>query len=140
MRRIALLLGLATLLGGCSKEIDQSTRPENVVGTYTLLTYAGKTLPFVVRSDSVATLTLVAAELSVNSDHTWTETDHVRVTSIGSNQIQPFVSSGDWSLVSEQAYMIFNDRTAGYQFTGVAAGGSITLETVAGNQLVFRHD
>ena len=41
MRRYAAIGALA-ILGACTNEIDQSTRPENVAGTYRLTSYGGK--------------------------------------------------------------------------------------------------
>src|SRR5215212_5831756 len=50
MRRFAALLA-AVILTACTNEIDQSTRPTAVVGSYQLRTYGGRSLPAQVSTD-----------------------------------------------------------------------------------------
>ena len=54
MRRFFALLAVAALSAsaGCTSEIDQSTRPENLVGTYHLVSWGSVLAP---RNSSVRT-------------------------------------------------------------------------------------
>lgn len=139
MRRLSLAIVVALAAVGCSNEIDTSTRPDNVVGTYRLITWGGKTLPTTIRSDSSGTTQALSGALVISADRTWTETVQVRRTpAVGVATVAPLVSGGNWSFVREFAYMLFTDRTQGYQFSGLAAGGGVTLDLVSGAQLVYR--
>lgn len=136
MRRLCLLLALA-LVAGCTNEIDQSTRPENIVGTYQLVSFAGARLPARIRTDSVVT-DVISGRLVLNADATWSETVEVTSRFRGQTQTLPSVSSGQWSLLRDYAYITFNDVVNGYTFTGTASGGSVVVETVSGQLLVYQ--
>ena len=139
MRRLALCLSLSLAVVGCSTEIDTSTRPDNVVGTYRLVTWGGQPLPTTIRSDSTGRAQVLSGELTLSADRSWTETTQVKVTpAVGAVTTAPVVSRGNWSFVRDYAYMLFNDKTQGYQFSGMAAGGGITLDLVSGAKLVYR--
>ena len=137
MRRLLALLAL-TALGACENEIDESTRPQNIAGTYQLVSYAGKPLPAPIPSGATATAEILAGELVLTTDLRWTETQSVLLTFPGSAQITPVVSSGTWALIRSYAYLVFNDTSNGYQFSGTAAGGTIVLETVSGSEMIYR--
>ena len=137
MRRLALLLALALATTSCMNEIDQSTRPENIVGTYTLVTYGGK-LPAPYSTGSAGVSQVIAGELVMSSDRTWTETLTISTPIGGSAQTFLLMSEGSWSIIREQAYVIFNDKTNGYQFSGIAAGGQVTTNTESGKEIIFR--
>lgn len=138
MRRLTLSFALVLAAIGCTNEIDISTRPANVLGTYHLVRFDGRSLPAVIASDTSGTLQIVSSELVIAGDHAWTETLTHRFTPrIGPTVLTPQVSRGSWSFVRDYAYMIFNDKTSGYQFSGVVAGGGVTLDLVSGEQLIY---
>jgi hypothetical protein len=136
MRR---LLALAALLvtGACTNEIDQSTRPINLSGVYNLVSYRGEPLPVVVRNDSVKK-EILSGQFTIDADKLWSETLRVRTTFKGSSSIEFVLSAGSWSSVREIAYMSFYDRVNNYAFSGLAAGGSVVMTTVTGEQLIYR--
>ncbi|MEO7456934.1 MAG: hypothetical protein ABIY52_11790 [Gemmatimonadaceae bacterium] len=136
MRRILALAALV-LLGACNNEIDQSTRPEQLAGTYHLVTYGGTVLPVVVRSDSVRREVL-SGQLIVTTDGQWSEALSLKTSFKGNSSVDNVISAGSWSNVREIAYMSFYDKVNGYSFSGTASGGTIVLNTVGGDQLVYR--
>ena len=138
MRRFAALLAVV-LVAACSNEIDTSTRPEAIVGTYQLSTYGGQKVPTVVSSDQSGMMELLSGELVIDADKSWTESRVYRVTDGGSSQQIVFGSSGSWTLLGEGAFMQFNDKVRGYQFTGTAAGGSVTLNLNDGATVIYAH-
>jgi len=136
MRRLAALLA-AVILTACSTEIDQSTRPASVVGSYQLKAYGGRALPVQVTSDVNGTMEIRSGELVIGSDKSWTETRVYRYTESGVVQEVSFGSAGSWVFLREGADMQFNDKVLGYQFTGTAAGGSVTLNLNDGNTVIY---
>ena len=137
MRRLAALLAAVILTAACTNEIDQSTRPTSVVGSYQLRAYGGRTLPVEVSSDAEARMELLKGELVIGSDKSWTETRVYRYTESGVVQEVSFGSAGSWVFLREGADMQFNDKVLGYQFTGTAAGGSVTLNLNDGNTVIY---
>ena len=142
-RRPALLLSLVLALfvaAGCSNEIDESTRPSNLAGTYTLSTYDGRVLPALIGSDRAGDYVVTAGSFVLNADHTWSEEYNV-VHRLGTQQdIQTSLGAGSWSQVREYSYMLFNDRQNAYQFSGTASGRTLTINSVAGGRLVYLRD
>jgi hypothetical protein len=117
--------------------MDQSTRPASVVGTYELRAYGGRSLPAPVSQDSVSTTEVLSGELVIGGDQTWTETRVYRYTDAGGSQTVALGSSGSWVFVRDDASMQFNDKVYDYQFTGTAAGGSVTLHMNDGNTVIY---
>jgi hypothetical protein len=136
MRRFLALLALVAL-GACSQEIDQSTRPDNIVGSYHLVSFGGTVLPATIRADSV-NLQVLDGTLILASDGQWSETVSVQVRSGGTTQVQAVTTFGSWNNVREFAYISFFDMTNNYQFSGTASGATVVLNTVNGDQLVYR--
>jgi hypothetical protein len=136
MRRIFALLALA-VLGACSQEIDQSTRPDNIVGTYHLVTYGGTTLPATIRADSV-NLQLLDGTLIIASDGQWSETVSIQARFRGATQVDSETSFGSWNIIRDFAYISFFDKVNNYQFSGTASGATVVLNNVDGTQLVYR--
>jgi len=137
MRRIAALLAVV-FLAACTREIDQSTRPDTVAGTYQLRTYGGRSLPTTVSTDTSGTWEIVSGELVIATDQSWSETVHYRLTKGASVQMADFGSSGSWVFMQDYAYMLFNDKVENYQFSGTAAGRTVTLQMINGNYLSFQ--
>ncbi|HEV7991602.1 MAG TPA: hypothetical protein VGP25_07235 [Gemmatimonadaceae bacterium] len=137
MRRIAALLAVV-FLAACTREIEQSTRPDAIVGTYQLHTYGGRSLPALVSTDTAGVWEVTSGELVLGSDQSWTETVNYRLTKGAKVQTASFGSSGSWAFIRDYAFMVFNDKVDNYQFSGTAAGGSVTLELVNGNALVYK--
>lgn len=136
MRRFAALLAVI-LVTACANEIDISTRPESVVGSYQLRAYGGRTLPTVVATDENGTQELLSGELVIGADKSWTESRVYRYTQAGISQQLAFGSNGSWAFLRDYASMQFNDKMLGYQFTGTAAGGSVTLSLNDGNTAIY---
>ncbi|MEO8562028.1 MAG: hypothetical protein ABI601_08145 [bacterium] len=138
MRRIAALLAVV-FLAACTREIEQSTRPQTVMGAYQLSTYGGRSLPALVSNDTTGVWEVIGGELVIGTDQSWSETLNFRLTK-GTN-IQPasYGTSGSWVFLRDYAFMVFNDKVDNYQFSGTAAGGTVTLDLVNGNSLVFKH-
>ena len=138
MRRFVALLTVV-LLAACDTQIDQSTSASAVVGTYQLRTYGGRSLPTVVSTDASGVTEVVSGELVIGSDNSWSETRTYRLTSSGTTQTASFVYSGSWTYERDQAAMLFNLPALQAQFTGVAAGGSVTLSMSDGSTVVYSH-
>lgn len=136
MRRFAALL-IAVLVTACTSELDTSTRAQSVVGTYQLQSYGGRPLPTQTSADEELTTELLGGELVIGSDKSWTETRTYRYTQSGGVQQLSFGTSGSWVYLREGADMQFNDKVLGYQFTGTAAGGSVTLNLNDGYTLIY---
>ena len=136
MRRL-LALAAVFLLAACNNEIDQSTRPDNLTGTYKLVTYGGTLLPVTIRSDSVK-VEVLSGQLIINPDATWSEALGVKTSYKGNSNVDNVISAGSWSNVRDIAYMSFYDKVNGYSFSGTGSGGTIVLNTVSGDQLVYR--
>ena len=138
MRRLAALLAVI-LVAACSNEIDTSTRPEAVIGSYQLRAYGGQKLPTVVSVDQNGTAELLSGQLVIGADKSWTEARVYRYTLGGVSQQITFGSNGSWALTRDGAFMEFNDKVLGYQFPGTAAGGSLTLNLNDGSTAVYSH-
>ena len=136
MRRFFALLAFAAL-GACTNEIDQSTRPDNIVGTYHLVTYGGTNLPATIRADSI-NLQVLEGTLILDSAGEWSETVSIQAQAGGVTQVQAVTTFGNWNNIREIAYISFYDKTNSYQFSGTASGATIVLNTVSGNQLIYR--
>ena len=81
---------------------------------------------------------LLSGELMIASDKSWSESRVYRITDGAGVQQIVFGSSGSWALV-DGAFMQFNDKVRGYQFTGMAAGGSVTLSLSDGATVIYSH-
>ena len=138
MRRFAALLAVV-LVAACSNEIDTSTRPDNIVGSYQLRSYGGQKLPTVVSVDQNGTAELLSGEMVIGADKSWTESRVYRYTLGGAVQQIAFGSNGSWTLTRDGAFMEFNDKVLGYQFSGTAAGGSLTLNLSDGATAIYSH-
>ena len=136
MFRIAALL-VALVVTACTPELDTSTRPESVVGTYQLRSYGGRPLPTETSADEEVTIELLGGELVIGADKSWTETRTYQYTQSGGVQQISFGWAGSWVYLREGADMQFNDKVRGYQFTGTAAGGSVTLNLNDGFTLIY---
>jgi len=138
MRRFVALLTVV-LLTACNNEVDQSTRPNSVIGTYQLRSYGGRSLPTVVSTDAGGVTEVMSGELVIGSDNSWSETRTYRLTTAGTSQTASFVYTGSWTYERDQAYMLFNMPSLQVQFTGTAAGGSVTLSMSDGNTVIYSH-
>lgn len=137
MRRLAAILGLAALTA-CNTDIDQSTRPDNIAGTYHLATIGGASLP-VSRTVDSTSVQLVSGELVMTADGMWTEA--LALTTISPTGVRRAVTSsgaGSWVILRDQAYIAFTDRLNAYSFSGVGSGSMIVLRTTDGEEMVYR--
>ena len=138
MRRFVALLTVV-LLTACNNEIDVSTRPSSVVGTYQLQSYGGRSLPTVVSTDAGGVTEVTGGKLEINGDNTWSEIRDYRMTSSGTIQTASFVYSGSWTYERDNSSMLFHLPDLKAQFTGIAAGGSVTLSLSDGTRVVYTH-
>jgi hypothetical protein len=137
MRRFAAILGLA-VLAACNTDIDQSTRPDNIAGTYHLASLGGAPLPASTTIDSTS-FQLESGELVMTADGMWTES--LALTTVSPTGVrQPATSSGagSWVILRDQAYIAFMDRRNAYSFSGVGSGNMIVLRTTGGQEMVYR--
>ena len=110
MRRIALLAALVAL-AACSND---STSPSvSLVGSYSLRTINGNTLPYTFSNGSV----LVSDRLTLNPDNSYVD---FATFSNGSSSTE----QGFWS--SNNNVITFDDRTDGIQYTGSLSGSVLT--------------
>ncbi|HEX7981734.1 MAG TPA: hypothetical protein VF461_24215 [Gemmatimonadaceae bacterium] len=138
MRRFVALLAVV-LLAACNTEIDQSTSPSSVVGTYELRSYGGRSLPTVVSTDAGGVTEVLSGELVIGADNSWSETRTYRLTASDTSQTASFVNTGSWTYERDLASMQFNLPALQTQFTGIAAGGSVTLSMSDGATVVYSH-
>jgi ABC-type phosphate transport system substrate-binding protein len=136
MRRFAALLAVV-FLAACTNEIDQSTRPDLVAGSYQLRAYGGRQLPAVVSSDSSGVLEITGGSLVIGADNSWSESQDYRLTKGTMVRLASAGSSGSWVYFRDFASMTFNDKVYNYQFTGTVAGGSVTLELENGSSFMY---
>ncbi|MEP6733007.1 MAG: hypothetical protein ABJE10_20360 [bacterium] len=137
MRRYIALIAL-TVLSACNTEIDQSTRPDNLAGTYRLVSWGGTILPAVIEDDRDGKISVLEGQFVLASNGDWSETFTVQSTTNGVTQVAPVTAFGSWNMVRDFAYMSFYDKLNKYQFTGTASGATLVLNTTSGDQLVYR--
>ena len=137
MRRLAAILGLAAL-AACNTDIDQSTRPDNIAGTYHLASLGGAPLPAPTTIDSTS-FQLESGELVMTADGMWTESLALTTVSpSGVKQLTTSSGAGSWVILRDQAYIAFMDRRNAYSFSGVGSGNMIVLRTTGGQEMVYR--
>ena len=137
MRRLAALLGLAAL-AACNTDIDQSTRPDKIAGTYHLVSLAGAPLPAPTTIDTISAQ-LISGGLVLTANGTWAET--LTLTTASPTGIKQLVTSsggGTWVILRDQAYIAFMDLRNAYSFSGVGSGNMIVLRTIGGQEMVYR--
>src|SRR6059058_5568114 len=116
MRRIALLLAVVAL-AACNSD---STSPNgSVVGTYSLRTVNGNSLPYTFSDGSV----LVSDQLTLNSNGTYTD-----IATYSNANSTP--EQGYWSINNN--LISFNDQLSNISYTG-SLSGSVLTETFAVN-------
>ncbi len=140
MRRLLSALAISMFaLVACDGYLDRSTSPDIVVGAYTLVTLGGHALPTALTANGGTVTSVTMGTLELTTDGHWTETLAIQSTTAGGPATSSsLVSEGSWSIRRDVGLMTFYDRTSGYQFTGVAAGRQITLESVSGTQYIYR--
>ena len=137
MRRIACLLVLVTF-AACTTDVDESTRPDKIAGTYHLATMGGAPLPVPTRIDTTS-FQVQAGELVMTAGGTWTESlDVTTLSPTGVQQAFKSTGEGTWVILRDQAYIAFMDRRNAYSFSGVGSGSMIVLQTKGGQQMVYR--
>ena len=137
MRRLAAILGLAAL-AACNTDVDQSTRPDNIAGTYHLASLGGAPLPVPVAIDSTS-FQLESGELVMTADGSWTESlTFTTVSRTGGRQATMSSGGGTWIILRDQAYIAFMDRLNSYSFSGVGSGNQIVLRNLRDEAMVYR--
>ena len=136
MRRLIVIL-LCIVPAACTNELDQSTRPQNLVGTYSLVNYGGSALPATIRNDSIV-VKVVSGTLALNADNTWVEIVNLKSTIRTTTTTSASSGAGSYSVIRQYAYVTFSDTLNKYTFSGVAAGNNVTLQTISGQQMVYR--
>ena len=111
MRRIALLLAVVALTA-CN---DATSPNGSAIGSYSLRTINGATLPYTFSDGSV----LISDQLVLNADGSYIDQAHF------SNR-QDFVEQGFWSINNN--LITFNDQTDGIDYTA-SLSGSVLTET-----------
>jgi len=129
MRRAALLLSALVVLGCSSDNSDPLTLPltdANVVGSYSLTSSNGRSLPFTVLLTADEQWVITSDQFVIASDNTWSETTNYLITAL---------STGGTRTSSTQAsggYAISNGQI---NFTMTAGGSTPFTGSVTGNVL-----
>ena len=123
MRRLFILATLA--LAACGSDSTSPTSV-NVVGTYQLKTVNGGGLPAVLQQTSAGKVEVLDDMVTLNADHTYSETGHLRGTlSDGTVTTSPSTDVGTYS-----------STNGAVQFTSTAGAGT-TNASVSGNTLTI---
>ena len=128
MRR-HMLAALAMLLVACGGDKATGPKPDPVIGSYTLRTVNGATLPATFYQDEIEKDQLFAGTITLAADHSWTGSLSVDATAIPGGQVlfhAPIPVSGTYSL---NANAITITDPHGLAFTGTVSGGTMTLST-----------
>lgn len=137
MRRLAAILGLAAL-AACTTDIDESTRPNRVAGTYHLVSLGGTPLPAPTAIDTFPAR-LVSGNLILTPDGTWSETlTLTTAVSIGGRRTFESSGGGSWVILRDYAYIAFTDRLNSYSFSGTASGNTVVLLSGMGEEMLYR--
>lgn len=120
--RSASLVFVASLLTACGGD---STGPAQALGTYTLQTINGRTLPFIVVQLLDYKLEVTAGSITLNADQTFSHRTTVREDDAGQVTTEVFLIVGTFSQTGNT--LLFTDAAEGEQYTGVLSGNSITI-------------
>ena len=132
MRRAALLLSALVVLG-CSSDNNNNdlTLPltdANVVGTYSLTSSNGRSLPFTVLLTADEQWVITSDQFVIAADNTWSETTNYLITALstGGTRTSSTQASGGYAISSGQ---INFTMTAGGStpFTGSVTGNVLSL-------------
>jgi hypothetical protein len=127
MRR-HVLAAVAIFVVACGG--DKATGPSTVVGSYTLRTVNGVTLPATYYQDDVERDQFFAGTISLAADHSWTGSLSVDATAIpsGTSLFHGAVPiSGTYSLNASS--ITITDAGHSLTLTGTVSGGTMTLAT-----------
>jgi hypothetical protein len=131
MRRLSLLLSALVVLGCTSDNSDRLTLPitdTNVVGTYSLTSSNGRTLPFIVLLTSDEEWDITSDQFVIAADNTWSETTNYLITAVstGATRTSSTQASGTYAIANGQ---INFTMTAGGStpFTGSVTGNILSL-------------
>lgn len=129
-----VLLAVAALACGSHEGPDLTLAPTdaNVIGTFTLLTSNGHTLPVIgafLFTDAQWDLT--ADRMVIAADNTWVETTTYKVTNLNTltDSNQTTVASGTYSVNAGQIVftMLIPQTTPPLGFTGSVTGNSLSV-------------
>ena len=141
MRRISLLLSALVVLG-CSNDSESLTLPTtdvNVVGTYSLTSSNGRSLPFTVLLTADEQWLITSDQFVIAGDNTWSETTNYLITTLstGSTRTSSTQASGTYAISNGQ---INFTMTAGGStpFTGSVTGNILSLLFNGGHFLYTR--
>ena len=130
MRRISLLLSALVVLG-CSSDKETLTLPTtdaNVVGTYSLTSSNGRSLPFTVVLTAEEQWLITSDQFVIAGDNTWSETSNYLITTLatGATRTSSTQASGAYAISNGQ---INFTMTAGgtTPFTGSVTGNILSL-------------
>jgi hypothetical protein len=124
MRRL-VLAGVAMLLVACGG--DKTTGPETVSGTYTLRTVNGTAVPMIVYQDSQEKDELLAGNVTLSADNSWSGLLSIRATDLSSGQVfgGSYPIGGTYSLSGNT--ITLTDSPDLLSFTGTVSGGTLNI-------------
>jgi len=125
---LALAAMVATLAACGADKKSVTGPPTNVVGTYSLVTVDGGSLPYTVPNNPNHTIVVTSGTVLLNADHTYTIGG--TGTSDGGDPQEVIADAGDWSLTGST--VTFTSGThSGLIYTGTATNTNLT-ESVPG--------
>ena len=131
MRRLSLLLSALVVLGCSSDSSERLTLPltdANVVGTYSLTSSNGRSLPFIVLLTADEEWDITSDQFVIAGDNTWSETTNYLITSAatGGTRTSSTQAAGTYAISNGQINFAM---TAGGNtpFTGSVTGTILSL-------------
>ena len=124
MRRY-VLAGLAMLLVACGG--DKTTGPEPISGNYTLQTVNGNAVPAVFFQDASEKDEILAGNINIASNNTWTGGFTLRGTLLATGQVMTVSPPVGGTYSNSNGTITLTDGLNGLQFTGTIGGGTLSL-------------
>ena len=121
-----ILPSLAVLLVvACGGGSDPASPDDSVVGTYTLRTVNGATLPAVVGTEQGVTVSVTAGGLTLRADRTFSATTTARGVGAGTDATVTATGAGTYTVSGNAVTLV--DASSNARLTGSYANGSVTM-------------
>ena len=127
LRKLTAVLAGALALGAAACENGVTAPPGEAVGTYTLVSANGQTLPFVVRDNATSRIVLDTGTMVIEADGDFTMTLNFTESAGGQSAPRRNITEGTVSINGSSAR--FDGRLAG-SFDGTLTGGVLTIDVV----------
>jgi len=131
MRRAALLLSALVVLGCSSDSNNELTLPltdANVVGTYSLTSSNGRSLPYTVLLTADEQWVITSDQFVIAADNTWSETTNYLITALSTGGTRTSSTQATGSYAISKGQINFTMTTGGSTpFTGSVTGNILSL-------------